>query len=195
MVSGLLVSLIERIVRLAICRRSIPRRVSRKGVTPCRVSISPRIWEKEGSRACMSGIYKWQNSIVRSIPIADRACSIPRRTAATTFSPSLSTSCAPLPVGQESEGKIVDTMPVLPGRLPMPVSIALEKLADIVVTGHAASRNACLANCRPVVHVLSPRRLFLAFCAVLSVGFDGLFFFKRRCVWYLSWEILFFYIV
>lgn len=33
----------------------------------------------------------------------------------------------------------------------MPVNIALEKLADIVVTGHSASRNACLANCRPVV--------------------------------------------
>lgn len=37
----------------------------------------------------------------------------------------------------------------------MPVSIALEKLADIVVTGHSASRNACLANCRPVVPLLS----------------------------------------
>lgn len=33
----------------------------------------------------------------------------------------------------------------------MPVNIALEKLADIVVTGHSASKNACLANCRPVV--------------------------------------------
>lgn len=36
-----------------------------------------------------------------------------------------------------------------------PLSIALEKLADIVVTGHSASRNACLANCRPVVPLLS----------------------------------------
>lgn len=35
-----------------------------------------------------------------------------------------------------------------------PLSIALEKLADIVVTGHSASRNACLANCRPVVPLL-----------------------------------------
>lgn len=44
-----------------------------------------------------------------------------------------------------------DTIPLLPGRYTVPVSITLEKLADTVVTGHSTFRNACLANCRAAV--------------------------------------------
>lgn len=44
-----------------------------------------------------------------------------------------------------------DTIPLLPGRDAVPVSIALEKLADTIVTGHSTFKNACLANCRTAV--------------------------------------------
>ena len=54
----------------------------------------------------------------------------------------------------------------------MPVNIALEKLADIVVTGHSASRNACLANCRPVVppRDVSPADCSSTFCTLAFRG-------------------------
>jgi len=49
------------------------------------------------------------------------------------------------------EGKILDTIPLLPGRYAVPVSVTLKKLTDTVVTGHSTFRNACLANCQTAV--------------------------------------------
>lgn len=75
--------------------------------TVSRFNLPSDLKEKEGSRACMSGIYKWQNSIVRSIPIAVVCMLDSSKNVVAASSPSLSTSCArrPLPLGQPAGEK------------------------------------------------------------------------------------------
>ena len=78
----------------------------------------------------------------------------------------------------------------------MPVNIALEKLADIVVTGHSASRNACLANCRPVVpRVMSlPQTVPPLSVPWLFAGFDAVFSFDCH-VYFMFMDILIIYVL